>query len=259
LLLYSLLSGDFLQIHEAVCWVESLPSPVGEELGVRPEVYESLILSSQPDENGYLFTNPTVRQLLFMFHPDFKMWLNEGICHILDIDALDHILFIAALCIAYTVSEWKKTLLLATAFTFGHSITLAAVALGFISVNIRWVEFLITVTIAITAAQRIFQPAIKGRKEWQFYLLAVFFGFIHGMAFGAASIGSLYSNREAIPLVLAFNLGIEGAQLLVVGILLLVSYVLTRWCKIPVRYWQLSLSSCILVYALYLTVKHIPF
>jgi HupE / UreJ protein len=198
-----------------------------------------------------------------MFHPDFKMWLNEGVHHILNIDALDHILFIIVLCITHSFQHWKKTLFLITAFTLGHSVTLAAVAFGWLNVNTRWVEFLIPLTMAFTAIQRIFRPSVgssqPGKREWGFYILALFFGLIHGMAFGAAPIGSLYTRSEAIPLVLAFNLGIELAQLLVVTGLLLLSYLLTRLCKIPERYWQVLLSSCILVYALYLTVKHTPF
>lgn len=194
-----------------------------------------------------------------MFGPDFNLWFREGMHHILTIEALDHILFVTALCLAYGPVQWKKTLILVTAFTVGHSITLAAVALGYIQVNTKWVEFLIPVTIAFTAAEQIFFRNNNRSAVWILYITVLFFGFIHGMAFGATPIASLYGRSEAIPLVLGFNLGIEVAQLVVVAGVLGLSYVLTRWCKIPERYWQLLVSSCILVYSVYLAIKNHPF
>jgi ABC-type nickel/cobalt efflux system permease component RcnA len=194
-----------------------------------------------------------------LFHPDFNLWFKEGIHHILTVEALDHILFITALCIGHSIGHWKKTVLLVTAFTIGHSITLAAVALGYIQVNTRWVEFLIPLTIAFTAIQQIIKPLKNRRGEWLLYATALFFGLIHGMAYGANQIGSLYSRNEAIPLVLAFNLGIELAQIVVVAVVLGLSAVFVRLCNFRERYWQLLLSSCILFYAIYLCVKHLPF
>lgn len=179
--------------------------------------------------------------------------------HILTIEALDHILFVTALCLAYGIGQWKRTLILVTAFTVGHSITLAAVALGYIQVNTKWVEFLIPLTIAFTAAEQIFVRNNKTSGVWILYITVLFFGFIHGMAYGATPIGSLYVRNEAIPLILGFNLGIETAQLVVVASVMLLSYIVTRWCKIPERYWQLLVSSCILVYAVYLAIKNHPF
>ncbi|MBL7727047.1 MAG: HupE/UreJ family protein [Dinghuibacter sp.] len=194
-----------------------------------------------------------------MFHPDFGLWFNEGVRHILSAGALDHILFITALCIAYRVGEWKKTVLLVTAFTIGHSITLAAVALRYIQVNSAWVEFAIPLTIAFTAARQVFQPRTSAKADPVLYGTALIFGFIHGMAYGANPIGSLYTVREAVPLVLGFNLGIELAQLVVVAVVMLLSYLVVRLCKLPERKWQLLLSSCILIYAVYLCIKNNPF
>lgn len=194
-----------------------------------------------------------------MFHPDFSLWFKEGARHILSVGAIDHILFITALCIAYHWGEWKKTVLLVTAFTIGHSITLAAVALGYIQVNFVWVEFAIPLTIAITAARQILKPPAAGSNSSVLYLTVLVFGFIHGMAYGANPIGSLYTAKEAVPLVLAFNLGIELAQLAVVAGVMLLTFVVVRLCKLNERKWQLLLSSCILLYALYLMVKNHPF
>lgn len=194
-----------------------------------------------------------------MLHTDFNLWFREGIRHILTIEALDHILFITALCIAHSYLQWRKTVILVTAFTIGHSITLAAVALGYIQVNTRWVEFLIPLTIAFTAGQQLLKRQDKPMSDWLLYGTVLFFGFIHGMAYGANQIGSLYTRSEAVPLVLAFNLGIELAQLAVVAGVLLLTLIITRLCKLPERYWRLLLSSCILAYAVFLSVKNFPF
>lgn len=194
-----------------------------------------------------------------MFGQDFNLWFREGMHHILTLEALDHILFVTALCLAYSLGQWKRTVVLVTAFTMGHSITLAAVALGYLQVNTKWVEFLIPLTIAFTAAQQLFRKNERAAGRWLLYLTVLFFGFIHGMAYGANQIGSLYSRNEAIPLVLAFNLGIEVAQLIVVAGVMLLTFIVTRLCKIKERYWQLLVSSCILVYAVYLAIKNHPF
>lgn len=194
-----------------------------------------------------------------MFSSEFNLWFWEGVHHILTIEALDHILFVTALCLAYNFGQWKRTLVLITAFTLGHSITLAAVALGYIQVNTKWVEFLIPLTIAFTGARQLFRRSNKTTAVWILYVTVLFFGFIHGMAYGANQIGSLYNRSEAIPLILAFNLGIEAAQLIVIAGVLLLTFMVTRLCKIRERYWQLLVSSCILVYSVYLAIKNHPF
>ena len=61
---------------------------------------------------------------------DFKLYFGLGTDHILNWEALDHILFVAALCLRYLIKDWKKVVVLVTAFTIGHSITLALSALG---------------------------------------------------------------------------------------------------------------------------------
>jgi uncharacterized membrane protein YfcA len=193
-----------------------------------------------------------------VFHTDFNFWFREGLYHILSVEALDHILFITVLCIAHCPERWKQTLILITAFTLGHSITLAGVALGYIQVNIRWVEFLIPLTIAFTALRQLFKKNGGESKSGLLYGLALVFGFIHGMAYGAGQVGSLYTRQEAVPLVLAFNLGIEAAQLAVVAIVLGLNLAARKLLKIPENNWRVLLSSCILLYALYLAVKNFP-
>lgn len=189
---------------------------------------------------------------------DFNMWFLEGSHHILTLDALDHILYILALCLAYQLNDWKKMLLLITAFTIGHSITLLLVSLQMVNINSKWVEFFIPITIAITALLNIVYQKDMNRPSVILYSLALFFGFIHGMAYGANTIGSLYAGKEAVWLVLAFNLGVEVAQILVVISFSLLTYCVVNIIQLPRKYWKISLSSIILVYSIFLTIKNLP-
>jgi hypothetical protein len=188
----------------------------------------------------------------------FTTWFKEGIGHILTLEALDHILFIAVLCAACTLAEWKKLLILVTAFTLGHSITLVLTAFGYINVNRSWVEFLIPLTIAATAAVQLYRPGPKQGRLPLIYLFALCFGFIHGMAYGAGQIGSLYEGREAIMAVLGFNTGVEVAQLCVVAVFLLLSFIFVKVLSLSHRIWQLLILCPSLAYAVYLAVKNFP-
>ena len=95
----------------------------------------------------------------------FSSYLELGFDHIADLDGYDHILFIIALCAIYRLSEWKKVLILVTAFTIGHSITLALAALKMVMVSAELVEFLIPLTIFITALYNVLQK-VKENSSW---------------------------------------------------------------------------------------------
>src|SRR6201985_1149164 len=88
---------------------------------------------------------------------DFNLYFKLGTEHILTWEALDHILFVSALCLRYLVKDWKKVIILVTAFTIGHSITLALSALGLVHFAPRWLEFLIPMTIVATAINNLTQ------------------------------------------------------------------------------------------------------
>jgi HupE / UreJ protein len=192
-----------------------------------------------------------------MFGPDFNTWLQEGFRHIITPEALDHILFITALCLGFTVQEWKKLLLLVTAFTIGHSVTLLATAMGWLNMPVAWVEFAIPLTIAVTAGIHLFSGP-QTRKTSMLYLLALLFGFIHGMAFGAIPLASLYSPREALPLILAFNLGVEAGQLLVVAAYMLLSFIFVTMLHTPKLAVKRIAAAGVMLYAIFLSVKNAP-
>lgn len=173
---------------------------------------------------------------------DFTFYLDTGWHHIISWNALDHILFIIALSAIYLARDWKQVLVLITAFTIGHSLTLALSVNNVIRFNEKWVEFLIPCTIFATALFNFFIKGYQPKSLRINYFLALFFGLIHGMGF-ANSIRFMLAKNQAIgwPL-LGFNIGLEAGQIAVVTIILLISYVLVNKLNIPRKWWVWSLS-----------------
>ncbi|OQP62936.1 HupE/UreJ family protein [Niastella populi] len=190
---------------------------------------------------------------------DFTIYFQLGTEHILTPDALDHILFVTALCLRYLWKDWKKVVVLVTAFTLGHSLTLALSALGYIQVDSSWIEFLIPLTIAATCINNIFQQHTEPKKTVPLiYIFALFFGLIHGMAF-AGQFLSLEGKEGLIGHLLAFNLGIEVAQLLIVLIVLLISYLAVQQLKLSRTVWLRGASALILVISIFWAYQRFPY
>src|SRR6202161_2669047 len=180
---------------------------------------------------------------------DFKLYFGLGTDHILTWEAMDHILFVAALCLRYQIRDWRKVVVLVTAFTIGHSLTLALSALHLVHINTRLIELLIPLTILATACNNLFQRA--GQVEHPsrlplIYFFALFFGLIHGLAY-ANTFLSLEGKEGLVSHLLAFNLGIEAAQLLVVAIILAISFIFVQLMKIRRVWWIRGASAVILV------------
>ena len=191
---------------------------------------------------------------------DFNLYLRLGTEHILTWEALDHILFVTALCLRYLLKDWKKVVILVTAFTIGHSITLGLSALGLVRFSTRWIEFLIPLTIVATVINNLML------KSWQvdkpsrlpvIYFFALFFGLIHGLAY-ANTFLSLEGKEGLVLHLLAFNLGIECAQLLVVGIVLLVSFIFVQQFKLSRFWWIRIASTLILLASLKMAIERYP-
>jgi HupE / UreJ protein len=178
---------------------------------------------------------------------EFQVFFQIGFQHIIDWNGYDHILFIIALCAGYSYKEWTKILILITAFTIGHSVTLALAALDILPFSKDLIETLIPLTIAITALHNIFSTGFANYR----YLLAVFFGLIHGLAFSnlLRAMFSMDPNGYMLKL-LAFNLGIEAAQVIVVLGFIFCSIVLIRWLSFKERLYHQVLSSAVFVLAI---------
>lgn len=189
---------------------------------------------------------------------DFAFYFKLGWQHIISADALDHQLFILALACVYTVKDMKRVLILVTAFTIGHSLTLALSVLDVIRFSGKWVEFLIPCTIFITALNNIFQINKAGKSARINYYLALCFGLIHGMGF-ANAIRIMLAKDQTIALGLfGFNVGLEAGQIFVVGIILLVGILFLNIFKVKRRDWVFFLSAGVFALALKMAVERLP-
>jgi hypothetical protein len=171
---------------------------------------------------------------------------------------MDHILFVAALCLRYLWKDWKKVAVLVTAFTIGHSVTLALSALNYVSISRTWIEFLIPITIVLTAINNIMQQQVEqNRKLPAIYFFALFFGLIHGLAY-ASSFLDLEGKDGLVAHLFAFNVGIELAQLLVVAVVLFISYILVQLLKISRIWWIRVASLLILAVSFKMALDRLP-
>ncbi len=189
---------------------------------------------------------------------DFLFYLKLGWEHIVSADALDHQLFILALIAVYSYRDWKKILILVTAFTVGHSLTLILSVLDIFRISSGWIEFLIPLTIALTSADNIMMKNKKSLMKMNYYL-ALVFGLIHGMGFANTARMMIASEQNiAVPL-LGFNIGLELGQIVVVIIAMAVFYIVTELLKLPIKYWITGVSAIALVWSCYLAFSRIPF
>ncbi|MDX1903921.1 MAG: HupE/UreJ family protein [Thermonemataceae bacterium] len=186
----------------------------------------------------------------------FKTWLGVGFHHIVGIEAQDHILFLVALTAAYFLKDWKKILCLATAFTIGHSLTLVLVTYQIIRIPSSLVEnWLIPLSIAFTALLNVlWYKDNEAKFMWQKYIIASFFGLVHGSAF-SNQLSILLKNNASewfgesseqstsiiLPL-LAFNLGIELGQILIIVVLLVLAFIFVELLKSQAKTWRIFLS-----------------
>lgn len=174
----------------------------------------------------------------------FIFYFKLGIQHILNFTAYDHILFIAAMVAVYQWKDWKHVIILATAFTIGHSTTLALATLNIVNVPTNLIEFLIAVTIFITGVANLFKikEEFSKRLHTYKYFTAMFFGLIHGLGF-SNYLRFLLGNEKSIwkPL-LAFNVGLEIGQIVIITLVLLLNLILTSHKKVIQREWNLVIS-----------------
>jgi hypothetical protein len=151
---------------------------------------------------------------------NFSVYFLLGLEHILNWAAVDHLLFILSLACVYQPTDYKKLLWLITAFTLGHSVTLALATLHIIEVNMKWVEFLIPCTILFSAVYNL----IKTKKRYKYGVVA-FFGLIHGLGFSNYLQSLLGSESSLFTPLLGFNLGLEVGQICVVALVILTSFI----------------------------------
>lgn len=178
---------------------------------------------------------------------EFGLYFELGLDHILDINGYDHILFVVVLCALYQSTDWKKVLILITAFTVGHSITLALATMRIIKVNADLIEFLIPVTILFTAISNLFtkEERIAEGKIWRNYMYAGFFGLIHGLGFSNYLRALLGKDETIILQLFAFNVGLEVGQIIIVGLFMVISFIFVGLGGVTRRDWKMIISSAV--------------
>ena len=175
------------------------------------------------------------------------MYINLGFQHISDLAGYDHILFLLALCAVYTIDQWRRLFLLVTAFTVGHSVTLALSSFGWVVIPSHIIEFLIPVTIFITALRNVVvrtsdQPTEAWNNMTGHYVVALCFGFIHGMGFSNYFRALMMDSSSITIPLLGFNLGIEIGQLLVVSIIVITASIVVKKARVQHHEWNLFIS-----------------
>jgi HupE / UreJ protein len=181
---------------------------------------------------------------------DFWLYVRLGLEHVLDWNAYDHTLFIVALCASYTLKTWRSMLVAVTFFTLGHSVSLGLATYEVLTLESKWIEFLIPVTILITATVSM----INARKNRMlntgllFIALTFFFGMIHG--FGFAGYFKMINDGNILIHLLEFALGIEVAQVVIATSVLLLGYVFQDVFQLKQTYWVVALSAIVIILAI---------
>ncbi len=191
----------------------------------------------------------------------FQTYLSLGFHHISNLQSYDHILFIITLCAVYFFRHWKKVLILVTAFTIGHSLTLALATLNVIHVNSGFIEFLIPLTIFITALGNLFQKNEKFSSSLHLfkYFAALFFGLIHGLGFSNYLRSLLSNENDMLTPLFAFNVGVELGQILIVLGFLSFAFLMVRFFRVKYREWNLVVSGAGIGVSIVLMIERWPF
>ncbi len=178
-----------------------------------------------------------------------NFWFNVqyGINHVLDIKGYDHLLFLMVLAVPYVFKDWKRVLLLVSMFTLGHTLSLVLSAYGIVSVNGKLVEFLIPVTILITAIYNIFTASKKNKsnKIDLLFFATLFFGLVHGLGFAREFKMFAGQSENKLELLIEFALGIEIAQVIIVFIVLFLGFLCETIFRLSRRDWVMVLSAVV--------------
>jgi hypothetical protein len=189
---------------------------------------------------------------------DLGFYFELGWHHIIAWDALDHLLFVLALSAIYLTGNWRQVLVLVTAFTIGHSLTLALSVYNVVNIADKWVEFLIPCTIIVTAVLNLLEKNYEPRSLRVNYFLALFFGLIHGLGF-ANYIRFMLSKHESMGWSLfGFNIGLEAGQIVVVSAILFLSFLVVKKAGLKRKWWVWSLSLVALSIAFKMAWERLP-
>jgi len=190
----------------------------------------------------------------------FELYYRLGIDHILDFKGYDHILFIITLCSVYSIRDWRRIIILVTAFTIGHSLTLVLATLNIIHANRDLIEFLIPLTIFLTALANMITRKEKVSRTLHAlkYAAAMFFGLIHGLGFSNYLRLLLGQEKGIVKPLFGFNLGIETGQLMIVLVIMILTFIAVDILKLKRREWNVALAGAGMGISLVLMIERFP-
>ena len=176
----------------------------------------------------------------------------EGLFHVLNWNAYDHILFLIVLAVVYDFGNWKKVIWLISLFTIGHTFSLLLAAYKIVSVDTKWIEFLIPVTIIITGIANILyvRKSTKQLKTNTNFIFALFFGLIHGLGFSSYFKILIGNSTSKLSPILEFSLGVEIAQIVIVLIILILGFIFQNIFRFSKRDWIMIISAIVIGIAL---------
>ncbi len=190
---------------------------------------------------------------------DFIFYFKIGWFHIMSLDATDHLFFIAVLAIIYAVADWQKVLVLVTAFTVGHALTLFMSVLNLINVKSEVVEFFIPCTILITAMMNLFLHRKQEVSHSIQYAIALGFGLIHGLGYANYIRMILSSDQQLVWGLFSFNIGLEAGQLVVVSLVLIMVWMASKAHANAHKHLIRLLSLAVLCFSILMVIERFPF
>lgn len=179
------------------------------------------------------------------------LFFKQGLSHILDLDGIDHLLFILAITVFFSLSQWRKLALLITAFTIGHSITLVLSVYDIFTLPRDIIEQLIPITIIVTCINNFIKVYKPTQINYQLlYTIVLIFGCIHGLAFSNFLKMAFFEDDNLLASLVGFNIGIELGQLIIVGVFLAAIQMAFRgFKKLKHEHVIISCSAIILIFA----------
>tara|TARA_R110000751_G_scaffold15077_4_gene48748 strand:- start:752 stop:1336 length:585 start_codon:yes stop_codon:yes gene_type:complete len=192
---------------------------------------------------------------------EFWFYIKLGLQHVLDINAYDHILFLTAMALPFTFKSWKNVLWLATVFTITHCLALVFSVYEIMVVDATWIEFLIPVTILVTALFNIVDVLLlkENRTIWFHMLATGFFGLVHGFGFSNYFKMMIMGEEDKLAPLLGFAGGIELSQVVIVLLVLVLAFVVQTLMNVKQRVFILVGSIVVILITLPLLYETFPF
>ena len=191
---------------------------------------------------------------------NFLFYIELGLNHVLDFAAYDHILFLAALSLPFTLKSWKSVLVLVTVFTIAHCLSLGLSVYDIMVMDVGLIEFLIPVTIFLTAVFNVlYIKSVSSERSVLLHVLATaFFGLIHGFGFSNYFKMLMSGEDEKLSPLLGFATGIELSQVLIVLIVLALASVIQSIFKIKQEFFVTVASILIIIITIPMLIATFP-